>query len=571
VQAACEQGATALHGFAATATWARGRAEEAVRIHAAGLAASQRARADHQRRVDAYNAAASAYNTDVAAGADPGPPPTEPAPFVDPGLAEQQRARDLLARARAQRDSAGQALQAALGRATDGAPPAPGTGQQLLRTAEDTPGVVLAGLEHLNGGAAKGLAEMGRFARSLDPMDPYNVTHPAAFVEGVGTTVAGLGHSIMHPTELVSGLVGTGWGKDPAEAMGKLLANVATAVPTGGGGAAAGATDRVLESGAANAARSAATRAAEQAATRAAEHATEQAGARAGEHATADAPRRAVPDATGRAPSAPAERPAVPAVERSEPPAGTDQASSDRHASADPGPSPAPASEPPPARTAHTATPTHEHPASESHPAEAAPAGRAPHHHGGPSPEGDAVPPSAPRQSITEALNGSTPSAAHPEPTPPSPRLSDAAPPERSGEPAPEPVRPPSPPIGARTISPSSEKLPASTQALLKEVAAGKKLSEIEKALAGLDKFDLSARMPATELLTEPLSPRAPPSQRPSDPFPPRSTTSPTCCARSNTDSLRSRIRPDRISAVREGIWTFRCGKASISRPPTRR
>jgi RHS repeat-associated protein len=67
--------------------------------------------------------------------------------------------------------------------------------------------------------------------------------HPAEYAAGMSGTLAGLADAAINPVDAVKGLVGTGWGSDPAQALGKLVPNVALAVATDGGGAAADASD----------------------------------------------------------------------------------------------------------------------------------------------------------------------------------------------------------------------------------------------------------------------------------------------------------------------------------------
>ena len=74
--------------------------------------------------------------------------------------------------------------------------------------------------------------------RSVAPIDPYNVTHPAQYLAGLSSTAAGLVHNLDHPMDLVKGLVGSQWGTDPGEALGRLVPNLlATAVSDGGSAA----------------------------------------------------------------------------------------------------------------------------------------------------------------------------------------------------------------------------------------------------------------------------------------------------------------------------------------------
>lgn len=212
-----------------------------------GQQASQQAQAQHEQQVAAYNQAAQSFNQVSAAGQNPGPRPQQPGAFTDPGSALRQQAQEMLDRARQQRDSAGQQAQAAVGEATGRAPQTPSFSQRMLDDASDSLTVTASAGEHVLGGVLKGAGGIVKFARTLNPMDPYNMTHPAEYVGGLSNTAAGLVHSVMHPTELVKGLVGSGWGKDPAEAFGKLLPNIALSAATDGAGTAASAGEDVAE------------------------------------------------------------------------------------------------------------------------------------------------------------------------------------------------------------------------------------------------------------------------------------------------------------------------------------
>jgi RHS repeat-associated protein len=246
---ACANAAGALGSYASTARWAQGQAQQAIDLYATGQRATQQAEARYQQAVEGYHRAADAYNAAVSAGRNPGVRPTQPGAFADPGQPDRQRAEELLSQARRRRDSAGSAAQAAISAATGLAPAEPSFGRRLLDDVGDTLEGVGIAEEHLLGGVAKGVFGIVSFVRSLNPLDPYNLTHPAEYVDGLSATAAGLVHAALHPTALVHALVGTGWGSDPAEALGKLVPNLALVALTDGAGTAAdvgaGAAERV--------------------------------------------------------------------------------------------------------------------------------------------------------------------------------------------------------------------------------------------------------------------------------------------------------------------------------------
>ncbi|HUK72163.1 MAG TPA: hypothetical protein VLW50_25910 [Streptosporangiaceae bacterium] len=197
---------------------------------------------DYAGQVSQHNQAAEAYDGGLAAGRDPGIRPVQPAPFTDPGESSRQDARAMLARARRQRDEAAGEAQAKIRAASNLAPAEPSVAQRMLADAEDLGSAGrLAGLD-FTGGVVKGAGDLVKFGRSLDPADPYKVTHLPQYVAGVSGTVAGLVHDLEHPQDLAESLIGTGWGSDPAQALGRLAPNMALAAGTDGAGTAADAT-----------------------------------------------------------------------------------------------------------------------------------------------------------------------------------------------------------------------------------------------------------------------------------------------------------------------------------------
>ncbi|WP_326807173.1 DUF6531 domain-containing protein [Streptomyces sp. NBC_01775] len=164
---ACEKAAGALEDFAGTVEWAQGQAREA----------------------------AAKYKDD-----------------------KKEAAQEQLDEARSQRNEAAGRAQTAVKAARDAAPPKPSYSAQ----ASDG----LTGLQldatHLSGGVIKGVAGLNNFVRSVNPVDPYNLTHPAEYVTNLNSTVTGIARVANDP-------VGTGkqmWDtfkKDPAEGIGRLI------------------------------------------------------------------------------------------------------------------------------------------------------------------------------------------------------------------------------------------------------------------------------------------------------------------------------------------------------------
>ncbi|MDH6133294.1 uncharacterized protein YukE [Kitasatospora sp. MAA4] len=242
---ACAAAATALDGFSQTVTWAQGQAKQAIDAYNAAKKAHQQAQDAYNASVDSYNAAAKRWNDAAKSNPDPGPKPTDPGAFHDPSTDQLTHAQDLLRAARAGRDSAADSAASALKTATATAPTAPSFTQRMKLDSMDLAEGGVMGGAHLYGGIFKGAADIVNFGRGLDPMDVYNITHPATYLDHVNQTAAGLVHADMHPIDVVKSLVGSGWGSDPFEAGGKLLTNVAFGALTGGSGEAATAAESV--------------------------------------------------------------------------------------------------------------------------------------------------------------------------------------------------------------------------------------------------------------------------------------------------------------------------------------
>ena len=224
----------ALESYAGTVEWAQGQAREAISLYAQGQKASQAAVTAYNTQVNAYNAAARTYDAKLSAGQNPGPRPTEPGAFSDPGASMREHAQQILSAARAERDRAGSAAASTVSNATDLALASPGLWSQVGDTFTDGVQFTTLAQTSFASGIITGVADIGKFARTLNPEDPWNMTHPAEYLAGLSGTAAGLVHDAVHPQDLVGQMVGGGWGSDPFAAAGKLVPQVALAVATDG-------------------------------------------------------------------------------------------------------------------------------------------------------------------------------------------------------------------------------------------------------------------------------------------------------------------------------------------------
>ncbi|MET8881268.1 putative T7SS-secreted protein [Streptomyces rubiginosohelvolus] len=209
---ACEKASGALDTYADTVKWAQGKAKDAVELYKKGKKASADA-------VEAYNKRVDAYNAKIKANEDPGP---RPEPFQDPGKADIEKARETLAEARKQRNTAAGDAQSKVKAALAHAPAEPPPLDRLGSNLVDGYQAYNTELTHLGGGVLKGAAGLVNFARGLNPTDPYNLTHPAAYMENVSMTLSGLASTAAHPERIVTTAI-DGFKKDPSEFVGRLI------------------------------------------------------------------------------------------------------------------------------------------------------------------------------------------------------------------------------------------------------------------------------------------------------------------------------------------------------------
>ncbi|WP_406477012.1 putative T7SS-secreted protein [Streptomyces platensis] len=249
---ACETAWKALDSYADTVSWAQKKAQAAIDAWRAAEKKTMKAFKAYSHAVDAYNAKADAYNAARDKGSDPGPKPDKPGDFHDPADQDREAAQEILKNARSQRNEAAEKAQHALKSALEHAPQAP---KFTTETALDTADGIAAGgmnLMHLVGGVGKGLVETVNLARTVNPMEPYNLAHPHLYMANVSKITLGLASTAAHPGRLAKGMLGDGWGSDPWDTGGTALANLI-------GGKGVGAAGKgLMKAGAKDAAKGAA-------------------------------------------------------------------------------------------------------------------------------------------------------------------------------------------------------------------------------------------------------------------------------------------------------------------------
>ncbi|WP_371624828.1 DUF6531 domain-containing protein [Streptomyces sp. NBC_01116] len=229
---AFEKAAGALDSFAGTVEWAQGQAQTAIDKWKAGTKASEDARDAHNAKTTTYNKAVDAYNAKPAADRDPSSLPPKPGAFNDPGTGRMEEAQELLAEARKQRNTAAETARKAVTAARDTAPAKPRYSEQAMDGLAEYQVIKT----HIAGGVFKGAAGILNFARSVNPTDPYNITHPAEYALALNNTAAGLVRVANDPWGTGKQMI-DGFMKDPAEGFGRLLPDLALTAATGGAGA----------------------------------------------------------------------------------------------------------------------------------------------------------------------------------------------------------------------------------------------------------------------------------------------------------------------------------------------
>ncbi|MFF2526646.1 putative T7SS-secreted protein [Streptomyces liangshanensis] len=219
---AFEAAAKALETYATTVTWAQGQAKEAIALHKKGDDTSKAAVTAYNTKVDAYNNARGSAH-----------PLPRPGAFTDPGRALRERAQETLDDARRQRDEAATTAGTKVAAALAHAPAEPSASDRAKMNLADY--AVSQGVEtmHVVGGVVKGTVGITNFIRSIDPLDAYNLTHPAEYYKNVNMTLAGIASTAAHPDRALKDAWKSAKG-DPSEFLGRLVPELVGTKGAGG-------------------------------------------------------------------------------------------------------------------------------------------------------------------------------------------------------------------------------------------------------------------------------------------------------------------------------------------------
>ncbi|WP_225994700.1 putative T7SS-secreted protein [Streptomyces arboris] len=212
---AFEDAAKALETYASAVTSAQGKARAAIALYKEGTQDSEKAVSAFNKKVDAYNAARTSDE-----------PLPHPGTFSDPGVSKRKRAQEDLEDARRSRNEAGERAKGAVTAAMAHAPKEARGRDRFKDELYDhglSQGVEIA---HLGGGILKGTGGLVGFLRQTNPIDPYNLTHPAEMYKGVNMTLSGLTRTVANPDRALE----NAWDaakSDPGEFIGRLLPEAA--------------------------------------------------------------------------------------------------------------------------------------------------------------------------------------------------------------------------------------------------------------------------------------------------------------------------------------------------------
>ncbi|MCU1648282.1 MAG: putative deoxyribonuclease RhsC [Nocardia sp.] len=157
--------------------------------------------------------------------------------LVDTWSPMRDAARDILKNARSQRDSIAGTVVSGLQSQTQDAPTEPPFTQRWTDNFEDLNGVYENGKNSFYAGVLTSFTSIAQFARSVDPLGTYNISHPAQYLSSMADLATGMVVAAADPGATVGAMLSDAR-KNPFEAAGAITGNVVLTVATGGGGSA---------------------------------------------------------------------------------------------------------------------------------------------------------------------------------------------------------------------------------------------------------------------------------------------------------------------------------------------
>ncbi|WP_327141157.1 putative T7SS-secreted protein [Nocardia sp. NBC_01327] len=157
--------------------------------------------------------------------------------LVDTWSPMRDAARDILKNARSQRDSIAGTVVSGLQSQTQEAPTEPPFTARWTDNFEDLNGVYENGKNSFYAGVLTSFTSIAQFARSVDVLDPYNISHPAQYISSMSDLGTGMVVAAADPGATVGAMLSDAR-QNPFEAAGAITGNVVLTVATGGGGSA---------------------------------------------------------------------------------------------------------------------------------------------------------------------------------------------------------------------------------------------------------------------------------------------------------------------------------------------
>ncbi|MGJ7907639.1 putative T7SS-secreted protein [Actinopolyspora sp. H202] len=224
----------AVTDYAETLESAQRRAHRAQQDLESAEQRTEQARQRHNAEVENYNAQVRRAN-----GGGPAPDMARPGEFVDPAADDKRAAKETIEQAKTEVNAAGDRAAGSLKRACADAPDEPGVLARWRDNMVDSFQASTDLIQDFGGGVLSGTAEMLKGIRMINPVDPYNLTHPASYGENLFTMGKGVVGAVTHPYQAVKTTLNVeGWQNNPAQALGKSVPS-ALASLAGGSGAAA--------------------------------------------------------------------------------------------------------------------------------------------------------------------------------------------------------------------------------------------------------------------------------------------------------------------------------------------
>ncbi|GAB2650029.1 putative T7SS-secreted protein [Prescottella soli] len=217
-----QDAADAMASAAQTLTWWANTIESAQARAADAIERWERAEQEEAARKTAYNALSGEQRAGTT--------------LVDSWTAMFGDAVEILRGARAERDNAASQIAGQLSALTESAPEEPPFTQRMAANLGDLTDVIEHGSVNFTSGLVTGLTGIVQFVRQVNPVDPYNISHPAEYLEGLSDLTTGLVVAAADPGAVVDAFLADARA-NPFEFAGALTGDALLAAATGGAGA----------------------------------------------------------------------------------------------------------------------------------------------------------------------------------------------------------------------------------------------------------------------------------------------------------------------------------------------